>query len=267
LEPIWSLVEETGASRLALILPGRMTRLPVEAFLDGSGAVAMDGRSATYLPSVRFGADLVGRSTRTGGYPGDEQRVLAIGYGGDDMPEHRAELDDLAGIWGKRLHIVAGDKCTKASVIEVLRQPWDIVHVAAHGTFDEVTPLRSALHFRADRDDDAHRVTAEDLLRDIQRPGHPLVILSACSSVVTADSKSNSFHGLAGSLFRIGAQAIIGSRWPVGDLAARRCMTELHRGLAEGMDADLALSRAGTRMRDDGLPAEEWAAFGYFGVA
>jgi CHAT domain-containing protein len=220
----------------------------------------------TYLPSVRFGADLVTRAGATGA-AGGQARVLALGYDGADMPEQEAELAALAGIWGAAIRVIPGAQCTKKSVLEALAEPWDIVHIACHGTFIESVPLASALHFRADPDDDAHRVTAEDLLRYVQFPGHPLVILSACSSVVTADTRSNSFHGLAGCLFRAGAQAIIGSRWPVADTAARACMEELHRALRQGGPADLALARAAAALRAQGRPAEDWAAFGYFGVA
>ncbi len=266
LAPAAEMIKETGARRLVVNLPGRLSRLPVEAFTDGGDAPAWPEVSVTYLPSVRFGADLVTRAGATGG-AGRQARVLALGYGGADMPEHEAELAALAGIWGDAARVIPGAQCTKKSVLDALAEPWDIVHIACHGTFNESVPLASALHFRADPDDDARRVTAEHLLRYVRLPGHPLVILSACSSVVTADSRSNSFHGLAGSLFRAGAQAIIGSRWPVADTAARACMVELHRALRQGGPADLALARAVASLREDGRPAEDWAAFGYFGVA
>jgi CHAT domain-containing protein len=266
LGPVSEMIQETGARRLVASLSGRLSRLPVEAFTEGSGEPAWPGLSVTYLPSVRFGADLVTRAGATAG-ASDRARVLALGYGGADMSEQEAELGDLTSIWGSQSQVIPGAQCTKKTVLEALAEPWDIVHIVCHGTFNEAMPLRSALHFCAERDDDARRVTAEDLLRQVQFPAHPLVILSACSSVVTADSHSNSFHGLAGSLFRAGAQAIIGSRWPVADGAARACMRELHRALRQGGPADLALVQATAALREQGRPLEDWAAFGYFGVA
>lgn len=266
LGPVSEMIQETAATRLVASLSGRLSRLPVEAFTDGSGGPAWPGLSVTYLPSVRFGADLVIRAGATGGAL-DRARVLALGYGGADMPEQEAELGDLTSIWGSQAQVIPGAQCTKKTVLEALAEPWDIVHIVCHGTFCEAMPLQSALHFCADPDDDARRVTAQDLLRQVQFPAHPLVILSACSSVVTADSHSNSFHGLAGSLFRIGAQAIIGSRWPVADEAARACMRELHCALRHGGPADLALVQSTTALREQGRPLEDWAAFGYFGVA
>ena len=269
LEPAAEMITGTGAKRLVVNLSGRLSRLPVEAFTAGGGVPAWPDLSVTYLPSVRFGADLIARAGPTGAGPDGTSagaRVLALGYGGADMPEHEAELAAIAGIWGEAARVIPGAQCTKKSVLDVLNEPWDIVHIACHGTFDESVPMASALHFLPDPRDDARRVTAEDLLRYVQLPRHPLVILSACSSVVTADTRSNSFHGLAGSLFRAGAQAIIGSRWPVADQAARACMEELHRALHQGGPADLALARSVAALRADGRPAGDWAAFGYFGV-
>ena len=266
LAPIADLIREAGATRLAVSLPGELSRLPVEAFADAAGDLLGAGMAISYLPSVRCGADLGARGGAAAGASSAGTRVLALGYGGDDMPEHEEELASLAATWGTQATVIPGAQCTKKTVLAMLREPWDIIHIACHGTFDYGVPLLSALHFRADPDDDAHRVTATDLLREVELPAHPLVILSACSSIVTADSPSNSFHGLAGSLFRAGANAIIGSRWPVGDDAARAWMAELHRALRSGNPADIALARAAAELRTAGRPAEVWAAFGYFGV-
>jgi CHAT domain-containing protein len=84
---------------------------------------------------------------------------------------------------------------------------------------------------------------------------------------MTADSRTNSFHGLPGSLLRIGARAIIGSRWPVHDEAAAVLMATLHHRLRSSSESpDLCLHRARTQMREGGYATEDWAAFAYFGV-
>ena len=94
-----------------------------------------------------------------------------------------------------------------------------------------------------------------------------VIVLSACSSAVVADSRTNTYHGLAGSLLRAGARAIVGSRWPVDDAAAATLMSAFHERLREGCSAaDLALHAARAAMRADGARIEDWAAFGYLGV-
>jgi hypothetical protein len=262
LSPIAEMISDAGIQRLIVSLPGVLTRLPVEAFA-GEGLPAVQ---ATYLPSVRFGADLVQRHQQA---RRDLRgaRVLALGYEGDDMPEQATELRELQRIWGPALTVMPGEQCTKASVLTALAQPYDIIHVACHGTFDEVSPLDSALHFTSEAGNDARSLSAEDLLMYADLPASPLVVLSACSSIVTANSRTNSLHGLAGSLFRIGARAIVGSRWPVDDGAASVVMARFHRSLHDGgRPADLSLADACGQLRAEGFGLEDWAAFGYFGI-
>jgi CHAT domain-containing protein len=192
--------------------------------------------------------------------------VLLLGYDGDDIPAQAAELERLAQIWGDQLTVVPGADCSKESVLRALSQPFDIVHAVCHGTFVEASPLDSALHFTADRSNSARSVTARDLL-STRLPGRPLVILSACSSVVTADHRTNSFDGLAGSLFRCGARAIVGSRWPVDDRASAALMGLFHQSLRTSVQSpDVSLRAACRQLREDGYRAEHWAAFGYYGV-
>jgi hypothetical protein len=261
LEPLAGQLEESGVERVIVSLPGRLARLPVEAFSEAQLPIAF-----TYLPSVRFGADLVegaGQTTRDL----RSARVLALGYDGDDIPAQSDELASLQEIWGDQLTVVPGPDCSRDSVLRALAEPYDIIHAVCHGTFAEASPLDSALHFTADTYNSARSVSARDLLLTTRFTGHPLVILSACSSVVTADHRTNSFDGLAGSLFRCGARAIVGSRWPVDDQSAAVLMARFHRSLRTTVQSpDISLRAACRQLRGDGFKAEDWAAFGYYGV-
>jgi CHAT domain-containing protein len=267
LEPLAELLEESGVERVIVSLPGVLTRLPLEAFgLIADGQLATDRLRFTYLPSVRFGADLVG-GVAAAGRDLRAAKVLALGYDGDDIPAQSSELASLREIWGDQLTVLEGTDCTKESVLRALSEPFDIIHAVCHGSFDEASPLDSALHFTPDRYNSARSVSAWDLLTTTRFSTGPLVVLSACSSVVTADSRTNSFHGLAGSLFRCGARAIVGSRWPVDDRAAAVLMARFHRLLRTTTQSpDLSLQLACEQLREDGHRAEDWAAFGYYGV-
>jgi CHAT domain-containing protein len=92
-------------------------------------------------------------------------------------------------------------------------------------------------------------------------------VLSACSSGLTADSRTNSFHGLPGSLFRIGARAIVGSRWPVDDELSARLMGRLHAMLCTSTAPLDTLLADAVRSLGPALPIEDAAAFGVFGLA
>jgi DNA-directed RNA polymerase subunit RPC12/RpoP len=263
LAPLDAMIKESGAERLIVSMPGALSRLPLEAFPAGDGVNPL---AVTYLPSARFGADLVhGMGSST--HDLRDARVLALGYDGDDIPAQKAELDNLRDIWGSQLTLVPGEQCTKDIALQAMAQPYDIIHIVCHGTFDDTRPLESALHFCADAHNAVRRVSARDLLAGVRFPNNPLVILSACSSIIVADSRTNSFHGLAGSLFRIGARAIVGSRWPVDDHAASVLMTRFHHNLRNtDLPPDLSLRDACRQLREDGYPTEHWASFGFLGI-
>ena len=72
---------------------------------------------------------------------------------------------------------------------------------------------------------------------------------------MTADSRTNSFHGLCGSLFRVGARAIVGSRWPVADDAAAAVMADFHKRLASSTEIpEQCLDKTRRAMRNAGRP-------------
>ncbi|WP_429428354.1 CHAT domain-containing protein [Pseudomonas frederiksbergensis] len=85
-----------------------------------------------------------------------------------------------ASACGGLLTYVSGSLATKMRVLEALRGEYDIIHIQAHGTFDESNPPDSALHFVSDLSDDSRRVTAFDLLQEVRFSRAPLIVLSAC---------------------------------------------------------------------------------------
>jgi CHAT domain-containing protein len=268
LQPLATMIADFKIDHCILSVPGFFSRLPFEAFgpKDSLALLEDKGVTVSYLPSVRLGADLVGRSQKLASRA--DLRVLVVGYDGEDIPRQEDEVASMRSIWPNGLTFLPGKDCTKASVIKAMNDPYDVIHILCHGAFDENQPLNSALYFSSDRQKDSRRVTAQDILSQVNLRNHPLVVLSACSSAMTADSRTNSFHGLCGSLFRVGARAIVGSRWPVADDAAAALMADFHKRLAGSTDIpEQCLDKARRAMRDAGRPLEDWAAFGYFGIS
>jgi CHAT domain-containing protein len=263
-------LRDSGVSRLLVSLPGSLTGLPLEAFSDAQNRPLLPGLGIAvgYLPSIRLGSDLLDHQRQRLGAGARPRSVLFIGYGGEDLDADHAEYEGVAAVCGSDLVYVPGAEATKQRVLEALRGEHDVIHIQAHGTFDAESPLHSALHFVPDLDDDRRRITAFDLLNEVRFPRAPLVVLSACSSAVTSGWRTGTYHGLLGSLLRVGAAGLIGSRWPVGDAWAVRFMTRLHRALRDP-DAlpERALHEVAAELRAEGEPREVWAAFGYIGAS
>lgn len=265
LAPLLPALDALSPRHLTISLPGLYSRMPFEAALARAGAQYAE-IALSYLPSLRVGADIWQAAGASRKSPQDF-KVLLVGYGGDDMSHLAEEEAGLRTLWGDRLTVLDGSTCTKRSVLDALRQPYDIIHAMCHGTYDAARPMNAALHFRPDADNDAYRISAADLLTLGWWPQRPVVILSACSSGLVADHRTSSFHGLPGSLFRIGARAIVGSRWPVDDALTARLMCKLHAELSRDEGPLDAMLQRAVRGMGDSLPIEQSAAFGVFGMA
>ena len=63
-----------------------------------------------------------------------------------------------------------------------------------------------------------------------------------------------------------GARSVVMTLWDVDDRVARQFMTRFYAELARGADRDRALQMARARLRRDGVPPREFAAFALTGV-
>jgi CHAT domain-containing protein len=89
-----------------------------------------------------------------------------------------------------------------------------------------------------------------------------MVTLSACSTALTAESRTNTWHGLPGSLIEAGARCVIGSRWPVDDEVAKNTMVSLYQTLlASPMNVTVALRSIQDRIAVNGA-IKDWSCFG-----
>ena len=101
----------------------------------------------------------------------------------------------------------------------------DILHLAAHGSYDSANPLYSAIALAAGGDQDGlWRRTKSSACR---WPATSLVVLSACATNVGQLSRGDEVVGLTRAFFFAGAPAVIASLWNVNDEATQALMISL----------------------------------------
>ncbi|HEV7146255.1 MAG TPA: CHAT domain-containing protein [Pedococcus sp.] len=144
-----------------------------------------------------------------------------------------SEARSVAALWpgGARL----AESATAAELVRALGSP-GVVHVAAHGTHHEQSPLFSAITL-ADGPVFAYEF-------DGGRSPASHVVLSACEVGRAVVRPGEEALGLTASLLAQGVDSIVAAVGPVRDEQAERAMTAYHRELASGTDAALALERA-----------------------
>ena len=260
LAPIADQLEGASCTRLMVVLPSEWSVLPLEAAVPAQPASGDPIHRVSLLPAFSFGEGTSRRERR------DEERLLIVGYRGSDLERAEAEAASLVELFGSSATYLHGDALTKRTIVEHLNGEFDFVHLICHGAHDSAHPMESSLYFDNASGNDSVRLRARELELLTRMPRKPVVTLSACSTALTAQSRSNTWNGLPGSLLRAGAHAIIASRWPVHDDAAATLMNSLYQQIRTTDQSVLQcfhLAQAG--LRDSGAPIEDWACFGYLG--
>ncbi len=228
-----------SAERL-VILPSRLLASLPWRLLPG-----IEGRPLVVAPSATFWTGGPGYAARP-----PAEGMLAIA--GPDLGRARVEAAAVARRWAGTA--VAGTEATGDVLTSALRDR-RVVHVAAHGTHHDQSPLFSHVHL-ADGPVFAH---------EFQRVGVGAehVVLSACDVGRAHVRHGEEALGLTASLLANGVRSVVASAAPVRDEQAEAVMTAYHRELASGTDAALALERAAVGIPDGRLfcaYGTDWAA-------
>jgi CHAT domain-containing protein len=95
--------------------------------------------------------------------------------------------------------------------------------------------------------------------------GGRIIVLSACRSADGVVQSGEGVLSLARAFFAAGAQAVIGSRWPIRDEEAAAFFADFYRHVGEGATLAEAVARAKTDAIADGRPASAWAGVVLYG--
>jgi CHAT domain-containing protein len=117
-----------------------------------------------------------------------------------------------------------------------------ILHISAHGDFDNDFPLNSRIHLLNEP------LTVNDF-KNVQMSAS-LVIFSACLSGLSSSSDSGSSFSFAHAILNSGARAFIGTLWPVNDVATLLIMMMFYERLRAGHSPSSSLRGAKLTMRN-----------------
>ena len=182
----------------------------------------------------------------------DEDRVVLVG--GPRLMTGNAEVSALTGQYPDATVLADGD-ATVDHVMAAIDGAW-LVHMAAHGTFRDDSPLFSAIELTDGP------LTVYDLERLKQAPYH--VVLSSCNSAVGVAVGADELLGLVSALISLGSAGVIASVVRVNDPATVPLMTALHDQLRTGASPAVALTRA--RQATSGDPVAQATAYSFIAL-
>ena len=199
--------------------------VPFHALLGADDRFLIERTTISYAPS---GALITGAARR------NRPRVLLAA----NLPDGARELDAISGVWTPKPAVMNG--ATEGNFKSQARR-FDLVHVAAHGIYDDADPLQSYLAFDASPGDDG-RLTAREVLS--MKLTAYLVILSACDMAVGRPAAGEGLVGMTWALMIAGAETVVAAKWEVDSETTTRLMLEFHRALATGAPPAAALRTA-----------------------
>lgn len=191
------------------------------------------------------------------------ERVLAIGnpdLGSYNYELPLAELEAHSIRWNyPQMDILTGSKATKEWVIDNISR-YGIIHLAAHGEFDEFNPLLSSL-WLASPNPENRRLTVKEVFS--LELNADLVTLSACQTGL-GKLEAGELIGLNRAFIYAGTHALVSALWRVDDLSTSVLMKHFYRNYVTQNKAR-SLRQAQLIVKRDFPHPSYWAGFSLIG--
>lgn len=263
------LIDETD--EFPLTITSNNPELPWELLHDGEDFLCLK-RMFARMPA---GQTFPRRTRDTAPLAETRQpKVLLIhSEAGEPLPAAETEIEAIRSSLAQMqrtpdVTVLSGADVTSSRLTDELSLGnYDVIHYAGHAGFDAQRPHLSYLHLTSGEQFRAERV--QRLLE-----GHPVVFLNACESTRAAPpltgqptgSTVAQAQGLGSAFVYGGAQACVGSLWPVfDDTAAQLAITFYEHLIAKRQRVGEALREARRRSHDAKQDAITWAAYALYG--
>ncbi len=162
------------------------------------------------------------------------------GYGFSPLPGAEREVHAIAREFaGKATVLLKGD-ATKTTV-KMLMSDYKIIHIAAHASIDQESPMSSAIYLASDAETgQAGILRARDIL-DIDMNAR-LVVLSSCNTMRYVEGRD--VGGFVQGLLEAGVPSVIGCLWGADDNSSALLMARFYHYLSSGERIAKALQKA-----------------------
>lgn len=240
---------------LAIVPHDTLHYLPFAALTDGQRFL-VDDYALTVLPSASS-LQFIQQNT---GHPATAPLIMgnpATNVAKLPPLEHAEdEAHAIARLYG--VAPLLGPQAT-ANTLRTQAAQAGIVHLAAHGTYNQVDPLASAIYLAPEGDDDG-QLTARSIY-GLGLDASDLVVLSACQTQMGERSAGDEVVGLTRAFFFAGTPSVIASLWSVDDATTSLLMERFYVHLRAGLSKAEALRQAQQEVRSQYPNPYYWAAF------
>jgi CHAT domain-containing protein len=269
LEPI----PEAKTTATLIIAPdGALNLLPFEALRDKQGEYLLKSHVISYVPSGTI-LDVLRRASKNEKAASPFLGVGDVAYenqGGagtripapdtvrgrmlrgvadfsgmrlQDLPQTRAEVEEIGKIVGPGAVILLGKDATETAFKKEPLDQFRVLHLAVHGFADTQYPERSALVLGTDpKSGDDGLLQVREIIR--LRLSAELTTLSACDTGVGKLQGQEGVSSLVEAFLVAGSKSVVASLWSADDTFASALMDRFYLRLGQGEDTGSALRDA-----------------------
>ena len=291
IDPIEDYLPQDPDERVIIIPHRSLFFVPFPALIDQDSTYLVDKHIISTAPSIQALKHLQDHQNQKPNRQYRPQKALIIGNPTsssdclDPLPGAQAEANKIAK-WFKKPELALGAKATETLVRENLLGA-DIIHIAAHGKFNPVEPLKQlsamdeptakrckgeipsggSIILAKDNENDGYLKTHElrEMAKD-KRLQAEMVVLSACETglgKVTGDG----IVGLSRSLLASGVPTVVVSLWSVSDHSTTMLMDQFYTNIYEKeWDKAKSLTMAMRTTKLKHTDPGKWAAFTLIGL-
>ncbi len=263
-----------GIKRLIVVPDGPLHDLPFEALPGGTGGrrflvedfeIAYAASAALLADLKRRGGPAAYRMDFLGLAAPEPFRIWRLAEGGPmrfpALPFAAGEVRTIGRMFPRaKRTILTGRKASELRLKALPLGDYRVIHIAAHGFFQDGRWWRSAMRLRGEPDAAEDGLLQPADIESLRLPSE-LVVLSGCRTGSGEFRRGEGLEGLTGSFFSAGARSLLLSLWSVNDRATARFMKTFYKAWTEGRTKEEALRRAKILALSKGEPPFVWGAF------
>ncbi len=213
-----------GKRNLVIVPDGELWQLPFQALETGAGRYLIEEYGVLYAPSLTVLREL--RKQRPAG------GISLLAVDAAVLTGVRREVDGLREVYGPaNVRIYTGAQADTESVAREAPKH-RILHLAAHGVFDDRHPMDSYLVLAKNGKAEAGTLLARQMMG--LNLNADMVVLSGCETGRGSFDTGEGLIGMSWALFIGGARATVASQWKVDAESTAALMSEFHRGIRRG---------------------------------
>jgi len=237
LQPASALLR--GKTSLIVVPDGVLWQVPFQTLEKPDGSYMAESAAIDYVPSltVLFALKSVAQA------PSATRRLLAMGNPGGETQEQADEALALQQLYGAKNSRAFIGKAATPVQFRQNSASFDVVHIAAHGVFNDREPMASHMLLAStDGKPEAGWLRAREIQEMKLRA--ELVVFSGCETGRGSFEDGEGLLGMSWAVLAAGAHGSLASAWRVEASSTTQMMLAFHREMLHGATKAEALRRA-----------------------